>query len=118
MGAAIRIPEGRHHGAVQRVCGATLDGPGCTGPELRRSVAAHAAELWSSGHSDVIIPDPLRPYVRKVALESYKVVDEDVDALREDGGLSEDEILEVTLASALGCALSVLDTGTRLAQRS
>jgi hypothetical protein len=118
MGAAIRIHEGRHHGAVERVCDATLDGPGRTDPELRRSVAAHAGELWSSGHSDVVIPDPLRTYVRKVALESYKVVDEDVDALRAGAGLSEDEILELTLACALGCALSVLETGTRLAQGS
>jgi hypothetical protein len=56
--------------------------------------------------------------VQKVALASYKVVDEDVDALRAGAGLSEDEILELTLASALGCALSVLETGTRLAQGS
>ena len=113
MSAAIPIPEGRHRRAVERVCNATLDGPGHTNPELRLSLAAYAAELWSSGHSDVAIPDRLKPYVEKVTLASYKVVDEDVDALRETAGLSEDEILEVTLACALGCGISVLDAGTR-----
>jgi hypothetical protein len=114
MAAEIRIPNGPHRGAVERVCRATLEGPGRTDPELRRSLAAHAEELWSSGRSDVEIPDYLAPFVQKVALVSYKVTDEDVDDLRESAGLSEDEILEITLAAALGCALAALETGTGL----
>ena len=49
----------------------------------------------------------------KVALESYKVLDADVEGLREGAGLSDDEILELTLAAALGCGLAVLETATR-----
>src|SRR5262245_43079921 len=118
MSAEISIPDGRHRGAVERVCNATLEGPGRTEPALRRSLAAHAGELWSSGHSEVEIPEHLAPYVEKVALASYKVTDADIDDMREDGGLSEDEILEVTLSAALGCALAVLEAGSPSRRRS
>src|SRR5262245_12516921 len=106
MFAGIQVPEGRHRGAVERVCTATLKGPARTDPELRRSLAQHAAELWLSGRSEIEIPKHLASYVEKVALASYKVTDEDVGALCETAKLSEDEVLEVTLASALGCALA------------
>lgn len=112
MDTATRVPDGPHREAVERVCRATLEGSGRTDPELRQSLADHAGELWSSGRSEVEIPARLAPYVEKVALTSYKVTDEDVEALRETAGLSEDEILEVTLASALGCALAALRTGS------
>jgi hypothetical protein len=90
-----------------------LDGPGHTEPALRRRVADHAAALWSSGDPSPPIPDQLGPYLDKVALESYKVVDADVEGLRETAGLSEDEILELTLAAALGCGLAVLAAAAR-----
>jgi hypothetical protein len=115
MGVQVRVPEDRHRGAVERVRSATLEGPGHTDPELRRSLAAHAGQVWSSGNSDVEVPNYLAPYVQKVALASYKVTDEDIDDLRESAGLSEDEILEITLAAAFGCALAALETGTGLA---
>jgi hypothetical protein len=116
MGAQVRVPEDRHHGVVERVCNATLEGPGYTDPALRRSVALYAGQVWSSGNSDVEISDSLSVYVEKVAIASYKVVDEDFTALRDSVGLSEDEILEITLAAALGCALAALETGTGLAE--
>ena len=116
MGAQVRVPEDRHRGAVERVRNATLDGQGHTDPALRRSVAAHAGQVWSSGNSEVEIPDYLAPYVQKVAVTSYKVTDQDIDDLRESAGLGEDEILEITLAAAFGCALAALETGTRMAE--
>lgn len=113
MSGGRTIEDGRHGGAVERLRRATLDGPGHTEPELRRRVATHAAELWSLGSSSTPIPAPLGSYVDKVALESYKVLDADVEGLREGAGLSDDEILELTLAAALGCGLAVLETATR-----
>jgi len=104
------IPSNRQSAAVERLHSSVLEGPGRTDAELRRAVAAYASGLWRSGESEVSIPEELRPYVDKVALSAYKVVDEDVEALRA-AGFSEDEILEVTLACALGCGLAALELG-------
>jgi len=58
------------------------------------------------------LPDDLRPYVDKVAKNAYKVVDADLDRLRE-AGYSEDAIFELTLAVALGAARARLDAGLK-----
>ena len=85
---------------------AILETPGDADRELRRAVEAYAA-----GH-ETELPDDLRPYVEKVTRNAYKVVDADVDRLRE-AGYSEDAIFELTLAAALGAARTRLDAGLR-----
>jgi len=85
---------------------AILETPGDADTELRRAVEAFA------GGRAADLPDDLRPYVEKVAKNAYKVVDADVDRLRE-AGYSEDAIFELTLAAALGAARSRLDAGLR-----
>jgi hypothetical protein len=109
-GEWLRIPATRHKAAVERLRRSTLEGPGHTGAELRQAVAAYAAQLWRAEETRATIPDRLRPYVDKVVLSSYKVTDEDVADLRR-AGLSEDEVLEITLAAALGCGLGALEVG-------
>jgi hypothetical protein len=104
------IPANRHSNALERMRASVLEGPGETDPSLRQAVAARASELWLSGRSAVAIPDPLAGYVDRVALSSYKVVDEDVEDLRA-AGYSEDEIFELTIAAAVGCGLSAVATG-------
>jgi hypothetical protein len=104
------IPATRHQAAVERLRRSTLEGPGHTGAELRQGVAAYSSQLWRSGGTQVAIPDRIRPYVDKVVTSAYKVTDEDVADLR-GAGLSEDEILEITLAAALGCGLGALEVG-------
>jgi alkylhydroperoxidase family enzyme len=95
----------RHTEAIERVAEAILETPGDAETGLRAQVAAYAA-----GREDAGLPDELRPYVDKVAKNAYKVVDADIDRLRE-AGYSDDAIFELTLAAALGAARSRLDAG-------
>ena len=76
-----------------------LDGPGTLDPAIRRA-AAEGAD----------VPDALRPYLDKVTRHAYKVMDEDVEALK-DAGYSEDQIFEATISCALGTCLRRLDAG-------
>ncbi len=90
--------------AIERVAEAILETPGDTDSELRKAVEAYAA-----GRNVALSPD-LAPYIEKVARNAYKVVDADVDRLRESGR-SEDAIFELTLAAALGAARARLEAG-------
>jgi alkylhydroperoxidase family enzyme len=90
---------------MERVAEAILDTPGDADTALRAQVEAYAA-----GRDTPELPDDLRPYVDKVAKNAYKVVDADLDRLRE-AGYSEDAIFELTLAAALGAARARLDAG-------
>lgn len=91
---------------MERVAEAILETPGDADVELRQAVEAVAAGRAAE------LPDDLRPYVEKVAKNAYKVVDADIDRLRE-AGYSEDAIFELTLAAALGAARSRLDAGLK-----
>lgn len=51
-------------------------------------------------------------YVQKVREHAYKVTDEDIKALRRRGW-TEEQILELTVATALGAASSRLDRARR-----
>ena len=90
--------EARHAQVFAALRRAALDGPGELPPEVRRAVAA--------GES----PEPLAGYLDKVRRHAYKVVDRDVEALRE-AGWSEDALFEVTIAAAVGEGLRRLDVG-------
>ena len=83
---------------------AVLETPGDLDPALRRTIAAYA-----SGE-EAEPPEELRAYLDKVARHAYKVVDADLDRLRELG-YSEDAIFELTLAAALGAARARLAAG-------
>ena len=95
----------RHTEAIERVAEAILESPGDAETGLRAQVAAYAG-----GNEDAVVPDELRAYVDKVAKNAYRVVDADIDRLRE-AGYSDDAIFELTLAAALGAARSRLDAG-------
>lgn len=66
--------------------------------ELSRSVRTAAA----SGNT---VPPEAKAYVEKIRRHAYKVTDHDVDELRA-AGWSEDQIFEVTIATALHEGLS------------
>lgn len=102
---------GRFATEVARLREAVLTGPGASSAELRRAVARRAGEL-AAGEPRTPVPADAAAYVDKVALHAYKVVDADVEALRQ-AGYSEDEIFELTVAAALGAALERLDAGLR-----
>lgn len=102
---------GRFASEVARIREAVLDGPGETPAALRRAVAARSGEL-ASGRAETAVPDELAPYLDKVALHAYKVVDSDVENLK-DSGYSEDALFELTVAAAVGSALERLEAGRR-----
>jgi pimeloyl-ACP methyl ester carboxylesterase len=58
------------------------------------------------------VPHDLAGYADKVRRHAYKVMKEDLQALR-DVGYTENAIFEVTLSVALGAALARLDSGLR-----
>jgi alkylhydroperoxidase family enzyme len=99
-----------HAQAIERVSEAILETPGDTAPELRRAISSYA----SGDGGDP--PAELRPYVDKVARHAYKVVDGDIERLRE-AGYSEDAIFELTLAAALGAARVRLEAGLAALER-
>jgi len=86
---------------VEALAAAVLEGPGETASELRQRLAA-----------GVEVPDDLAGYADKVRRHAYKVIEEDLQALR-DSGYTENAIFEVTLSVALGAALRRLDSGLR-----
>jgi alkylhydroperoxidase family enzyme len=57
-------------------------------------------------------PPELEPYLEKVRLHAYKVVDRDVEEL-EAAGFSEDEIFEHTVSAAVAAGLDRLDAALK-----
>ena len=88
---------------VQRVLRSVLGPKGRAAQDLRNAVAERAESLCQVDPGATAMEGPLGDYVDKVSLTPYKVIDRDIDALRESG-LTEDQIFEVTVATALGSA--------------
>lgn len=65
--------------------------------------------LGASKMGDTFPPE-LAKYVNKVALNAYKVTDEDIEALRRVG-YSEDAIFEITVSAAIGAGRVRLECG-------
>ena len=85
--------------AIEDMRDRVLHGPGASTPEARQAAFA----------SDV--DDDLAAYVDKVRRHAYKVTDEDVAALRQR--YTDDELFEITVAAAMGAALSRRDAALR-----
>lgn len=56
------------------------------------------------------MPEAARGYVETVRRHAYRVTDRQVEELRA-AGLSEDEIFELTVATAVGAGLERLEAG-------
>jgi alkylhydroperoxidase/carboxymuconolactone decarboxylase family protein YurZ len=87
-------------GRLAALRAAVLDGPGVTDRELRRAAATGTA------------PGGWADHVRAVRETSYRVSEEDIAALKA-AGLGEEEIFEVTVATAVGAAFDRFETGLR-----
>ena len=88
----------RHAEVIESLREAVLGAPGELDREARQAI------LKGGG------PPGLQPYLEKVRQHAYKVVDRDVEALRE-AGWSEDALFEATIATAVGEGLRRLDAG-------
>ncbi len=87
-------------GTKQRavVIARVLDGPGKASSAKRRAAFGNAG----------VEPAPATALIDKVARNAYKVIDEDVAAVKA-AGVAEDEIFEIVVAAALGQASRQLD---------
>lgn len=94
----IRPPEvekGRDH---------LLQVEGETDPDLRRAVEAYVAAQWGwERNASQELPLDLEVYLKKLSLHAYRILDEDIESLR-DLGYTDDMIYEITLVGAVGAA--------------
>jgi hypothetical protein len=88
-----------HGDAVADLRHAVLEAPATTDPALRRAAATGTA-----------VPEPWSAYVATVRDASYEVTDEAIAGLKA-AGQTEDQIFEVTAATAVGAALRAFDAG-------
>lgn len=91
----------RHATALARLLRAVFEGDGRSQPAIRKAAARGGG-----------LPEPLAAYVSTVRDASYRISDSDIAALKA-AGYDEDEIFEVTVATALGRAQTGLDAGLR-----
>jgi alkylhydroperoxidase family enzyme len=89
------VARGRQH---------LLSADGVTAPTLRRATEAFVTAklgLPESGESQ--LPAALAPYLEKLALHAYRIIDEDVALLRA-AGYSDEAIYEITVVGAFAAA--------------
>jgi hypothetical protein len=84
----------RFAASLERLEAAVYTGPGDVTSETRQSVRE---PLTGDG--------PLEVYVNKVHQAAYKVIDEEIAALKADD-YSDEALFEITLAAAVGAGLS------------
>jgi AhpD family alkylhydroperoxidase len=90
-----------HGGPVENLRHAVFEGPGVTDPELRRAAGSGAG------------PGPWQAYVALVRDASYRIDADDIGRLV-SAGHDEESVFEVTVAAAVGAALSSFDAGRRV----
>lgn len=92
-------------GRLAALRAAVLDGPAVTDRDLRWAAASGTAPgLWAG-------------YVRSVRETSYRMSEEDITALKAEG-IGEEEIFEITVATAVGAAVDRLEAGLRAVAES
>jgi hypothetical protein len=102
-GGVIRPPEvekGREH---------LLSFPGVTDPGLRKAVEYFVVAQWGLERQEPLdLPIDLEPYLKKLSLHAYRILDEDIEGLQ-FAGYSQDMIYEITMVGAVGAALVGLE---------
>jgi hypothetical protein len=95
------------HGVADTLLGADGD----LAPGVRTAAFARAAAAAGVTSAEPVpLPEPLSRFVDKVVPEAYKVLDRDIEGLRQ-AGYTDDAILEAVLATAVGAGLSRLEIG-------
>ena len=72
-------------------------------PDIRHAVFDYVAALTRRETPAAAVPPAAEPYLRKVALHAYKVLDRDVEAMRA-AGFTVDDVFEVTVVAAVSAA--------------
>jgi hypothetical protein len=92
-------PTTRHGALLDALRAAVLESPGHLDPESRRAAAERGD-----------VSEPFARYVGMIHDHAYRITDRVVADMRE-AGASQDEVFEVTVASAYGAARRRLDAG-------
>ena len=97
---------------VEKTLKALLTGTGKTSPQLRQQLVTYGEQ--SAGVEGVKgdVPAGLIPYLDKVAHRAYQIGDKEIASLKKSG-LSEDEIFEITVATAIGAGLGRMTQGLK-----
>lgn len=109
--SALRLP-------VDIVVGkkALLERPAQLDPAIRAAIVAYCASLKGGAPAQVEVPAELRALLDKIATAAYKIMDEDIAALRERG-YNDAKLFEVVVcAAAFGAALAPLETAYAVLQ--
>jgi hypothetical protein len=103
---------------LQAVADTLLNSKGHTECDLRAQVFSFVTALVTGGDGEESsVPEPLRPYLRKLAKQAYRISDDDIAALRRDG-YTEDMIFELTTTAALAAGLAQMDRGLAVLESS
>jgi alkylhydroperoxidase family enzyme len=82
---------------------------GATDPALRLSVEAFVTEQWEYFRNNAEpVPSKLKNYLKKLSLHAYRIIDEDINALRVSG-YSDEAIYEITMVGSVAAALVGLE---------
>lgn len=76
-------------------------------PDVRQAVYRYVAAL-TRNEPATPVPAAAEPYLRKVALTAYKVLDREVDAMRAAGS-TVDDVFEMTVAAAVGAGVTRME---------
>ena len=110
--------KNRYSEDIQRIADDILTSSGETSSMLRQAIQERAFAISSHISSEKEgIPLELIPYIDKIALHAYKVTDEDIATLQEQG-YSEDALFEITLSAALSTGLARLHYGLAALEES
>ena len=86
-----------------------LSAAGVTAPSLRHRVEAFVMAQWGQERANVPpVPIELEPYLKKLSLHAYKIVDKDFKLLQA-AGYSEVMLYEITIVGSIGAALVGLE---------
>ena len=77
-------------------------------PDVRHAVYRYVAALTRNVAPSTSVPPAADPYLRKVALYAYKVLDREVEAMRAAGS-SVDEVFEITVAAAVSAGVTRME---------
>ena len=76
--------------------------------DVRRAAYEYVAALTRGDAPAAVVSPAAEPYLRKVALCAYKVLDREVDAMRA-AGLTDDDVFEITVAAALSAGVTRME---------
>lgn len=86
-------------------------------PGVRRAIVDYCASLKGGAPAQAEVPEQIRALLGKIATAAYKIIDEDIENLR-DQGYSDESIFELVVCAAFGASLAPLETAYAALQNS